>query len=120
MRLWATLAVGSSIVVLACGGTGGSDGASGSGGTTPAPDSAGAAGTAGTSGASGASVVASPPSLSLGWKHACAVLDDGSVKCWGYNGVGNLGVGDPQTRGDDPGEMGDALPFVDLGGPLLQ
>lgn len=45
----------------------------------------------------------------------CAVLDDGRLKCWGYNGNGELGLGDREDRGDEPGEMGDALPAVDLG-----
>ncbi len=46
---------------------------------------------------------------------ACAVFTDGRLKCWGGNGEGKLGLGDTANRGDEPGEMGDALPFVDLG-----
>ncbi|HEX7927195.1 MAG TPA: hypothetical protein VF678_06375, partial [bacterium] len=46
----------------------------------------------------------------------CVLLDDQSIKCWGYNGVGTLGAGDTITRGDGPGEMGDAVPAVNLGG----
>jgi hypothetical protein len=37
------------------------------------------------------------------------------VKCWGRNEKGTLGLGDPNGRGYAPGEMGDMLPFVDLG-----
>jgi alpha-tubulin suppressor-like RCC1 family protein len=53
--------------------------------------------------------------LTAGWSHTCALLDDGSVKCWGGNFNGQLGVGDTEHRGDEPGEMGDALPAVELG-----
>jgi len=53
--------------------------------------------------------------MATGSAHTCAILDDGRVKCWGQNETGQLGVGDLVTRGDDPGEMGDALPAVDLG-----
>ena len=44
----------------------------------------------------------------------CARLDNGTVKCWGYNLGGQLGLGDANNRGDAPGEMGDNLPIVDL------
>lgn len=46
---------------------------------------------------------------------ACALLRDGSFKCWGYGGTGALGTSNAENRGDDPGEMGDALPAVTLG-----
>ena len=45
----------------------------------------------------------------------CAILDDGSVKCWGPGASGMLGLGDTLLRGDEPGEIGDDLPTVNLG-----
>jgi len=52
--------------------------------------------------------------LATGSVHACALFESGRVKCWGGNAEGALGLGDTQGRGDAPGQMGDALPFVDL------
>jgi cysteine-rich repeat protein len=54
-------------------------------------------------------------SVSAGNTHTCAVLGDGRVKCWGYNAEGQLGLGDGAHRGDEPNEMGDNLPAVELG-----
>jgi hypothetical protein len=42
----------------------------------------------------------------------CAVSDDRRVKCWG---AGLLGWAAEEDIGDEPGEMGDALPYIDLG-----
>ena len=71
--------------------------------------------------------------ISTGRNHVCAILDDGSTRCWGYlfppnasfnfvnifdlrnNVYGQLGLGNTESRGDDPNEMGEALPEVDLG-----
>ena len=53
--------------------------------------------------------------IAAGESHTCAILDDGSAKCWGNGDFGRLGYGDTQYRGDGPGEMGDNLRVVDLG-----
>jgi alpha-tubulin suppressor-like RCC1 family protein len=53
--------------------------------------------------------------VSAGWWHTCAILDNGQVKCWGYNGNGQLGLGDTASRGDGPNEMGINLSAVLLG-----
>ena len=52
--------------------------------------------------------------VEAGISHTCAITS-GGVKCWGGADGGRLGLGDTESRSDQPGEMGDALPFVDLG-----
>eukprot|EP01083_Nonionella_stella_P111155 325910_1 len=47
--------------------------------------------------------------------HVCALSASCSVKCFGLNDNGQLGLGDTENRGDDANEMGDYLPEVDLG-----
>ena len=47
--------------------------------------------------------------------HTCAILDNASVKCWGENGQGQLGIGNKVDKGDNSNEMGDNLPSIDLG-----
>ena len=53
--------------------------------------------------------------IAAGTSHTCALLDNMTVKCWGSGLYGRTGYGDSDSRGDDSGEMGDALPAVDLG-----
>ncbi len=57
----------------------------------------------------------SAKAIAVGEKHTCVILGDGAVKCWGDNELGQLGLGDTKNRGDEPDEMGSALPTVDLG-----
>lgn len=45
----------------------------------------------------------------------CAILDNNKVKCWGHNGYGNLGIGSTTNKGRLISDMGDALPYVNLG-----
>ena len=64
--------------------------------------------------------------LTAGLSHACVLLNNNKIKCWGLNTSGQLGIG-PQCDsnnkcravdyvgyGGDP-IMGDDLPYVDLG-----
>jgi hypothetical protein len=57
--------------------------------------------------------------IAAGRYSSCAVLDDATVKCWGYNYDFIPWEGDEQAHmsmfGDEPGEMGDALPTLDVG-----
>ncbi len=60
--------------------------------------------------------------IAAGLQHTVVLLDNGTVKCWGYNGYGQLGYGDTDDRGDESGEMGNNLQAVNLGtaSPVLQ
>lgn len=54
--------------------------------------------------------------IAAGGYHTCAILDNDSVKCWGKNAFGQLGYNNTVILGDGPGEMGDSLPTLNLGG----
>ena len=55
--------------------------------------------------------------VTAGTETSCARLDNATVKCWGSNTVGQLGLGDTANRGDAPNEMGNYLPTVPLSPP---
>jgi alpha-tubulin suppressor-like RCC1 family protein len=46
--------------------------------------------------------------------HTCALLDNASVKCWGANQYGQLGIDSTDHMGNSPGEMA-YLTGVNLG-----
>ena len=50
--------------------------------------------------------------IAAGDSHTCAMLDNASIKCWGGNAFGQLGIGDTNNRGDNSSEMGDNLPVI--------
>lgn len=54
-----------------------------------------------------------PTQITRGGPSACALDAAGRIKCWGRGRL--LGLESPESRGDQPGEMGDALPFVNVG-----
>ena len=55
-------------------------------------------------------------SVAAGSTHTCVLLDDNTVKCWGLNLDGQLGLGlNGGNRGDDPTSTPDLLPVVNVG-----
>ncbi len=52
--------------------------------------------------------------VAVGDNHTC-FLASNSVKCWGANGSGQLGLGDRASRGSNPSSIPRVLPAVDLG-----
>ena len=93
---------------VSCWGCGGSGrlgyGNSDSIGDNETPDSAGAVNL-------GAGRTAT--SITAGFEHTCAILDNGEVSCWGSGGYGQLGYGNTDSIGDD--ETPDSAGAVNLG-----
>ena len=53
--------------------------------------------------------------ITAGTAHTCTLLTNGRIKCWGYNGFGQLGQNDTLVRGDQDSEMGTHLSSIELG-----
>ena len=49
-----------------------------------------------------------------GFDHTCAILDDGSVRCWGANEHGQLGLGSRYSLGNKPRQLASKDTLVDL------
>ena len=52
--------------------------------------------------------------ISAGFYHTCALLDNASVKCFGRNNYGQLGIDSTTNMVDDSGEMAQ-LTGINLG-----
>lgn len=55
--------------------------------------------------------------IAAGWHHTCALMSDGSVRCWGLAESGRLGTGNTDNIGDD--ETPASQPAIDLGGQAV-
>lgn len=53
-----------------------------------------------------------PVQLVSGSQHNCAILSDSSVKCWGLNSSGQLGIGSTANQGGTPGTLGGSMARV--------
>ena len=59
--------------------------------------------------------------IAVGGIHVCALVADGAAKCWGYNNVGQLGIGmstgfEPNSRPLDVVGLGSGAVFISAGG----
>lgn len=54
-------------------------------------------------------------SISCGGRASCGLLENGGLKCWGVNDAGGIGLGFRSSIGADRTDMGDNLPYVNLG-----
>ena len=55
--------------------------------------------------------------IAVGGNHACALLSEGKVRCWGYNNSGQLGLGHTHNIGDN--ESPHSAEFIQVGAKVL-
>lgn len=53
--------------------------------------------------------------MTAGLRHTAAILNDGTIRGWGYNGKGQLGIGNIRNVGDGPNDMGNNMTVTNLG-----
>lgn len=58
--------------------------------------------------------------ITAGGAHTCALLEGGTVRCWGKGSNGQLGYGNPDNIGDDLLETPASAGDVDVGGLVIQ
>ena len=56
--------------------------------------------------------------ITVGISHTCAMLDDATMRCWGFGGDGRLGYGDNMSVGDSPSRSVALAGPVPLSGPV--
>ena len=56
--------------------------------------------------------------ITVGISHTCALLDDATLRCWGFGGDGRLGYGDNMSVGDTPARSVALAGPVPLSGPI--
>ncbi len=66
-----------------------------------------------SSSSSSSSSASSATAIAAEGNHSCALLDNASVKCWGRNSYGALGIDNTTHMGDNSSEMA-VLPSIDL------
>jgi hypothetical protein len=58
--------------------------------------------------------------IAAGESHACARFDDGTIRCWGLNSAGQIGLGTSEWAiGDEDTDVGDFFPTVPLGTGII-
>jgi alpha-tubulin suppressor-like RCC1 family protein len=53
--------------------------------------------------------------IAAGFDHTCVILHNGTVRCWGNNSLGQLGLGNTNYIGGTSDTLPDSVPPVDLG-----
>ena len=78
--------------------------------TVNANPSSGSSSGSGSGSSSSSSFAYANDKVSAGAYHTCAILDNGDLKCWGYDGAGQLGDGGTNTDTNAPSSTA-----IDLG-----
>jgi alpha-tubulin suppressor-like RCC1 family protein len=113
---WLDAGGGQTCAVLANGGLRcwGSGSLLGYGGTSNVGDGASATPTIGSVGTVPVGAGRTVRAVAAGGGHTCAILDDGSLRCWGFGSAGRLGYGNTNNVGDGSGPT----PTIASAGPV--